>query len=191
MRTGELFLEFLRSLVAGTVGEFLGSHPSALAFVQAPKPAPVSYATEEYFSVTAFKLIDSAGKATFIRYDIVPDAGVHTLDAEAVKKEDPDYLSKDLAKRLGEGQIGFKILAQVAEEGDVTDDATVHWPKERAVVTLGTLKLDALLPNNEKEQKYFILDPIPRVQGVEPSDDPLLEMRAAVYLWSGKQRRAA
>jgi len=191
MRTGEGFLQFLQALVAGTIGDFLGANPSALAFVQAPKPPPISYSTEEYFSVTAFKLIDSAGKATFIRYHIVPDAGVHTFDAEEVKKQDPDYLSKDLAKRLEEGPIGFKILAQVAEEGDVTDDATVHWPKERPIVTLGTFKLDSLLANNEKEQKYFILDPIPRVQGVEPSDDPLLEMRAGVYLLSGKQRRAA
>jgi catalase len=181
----------LQALVAGTIGDFLAATPSALAFVQAPKPPPVSYGTEEYFSVTAFKLIDSARKATFIRYHIVPDAGVHVLDAEAVKKEDPDYLSKELAKRLEAGPIGFKILAQVAEEGDVTDDATVHWPKERPVVTLGTFKLDSLLANNEKEQKHLILDPIPRVEGVEPSDDPLLEMRAAVYLWSGKQRRSA
>jgi len=191
MRTGEGFLEFLQNLVAGTIGDFLGKNPTALAFVQAPKPAPVSYGTEEYFSVTAFKLIDSAGKATFIRYHIVPDEGVKVLDAEEVKKEDPDYLSKDVAKRLAGGTIGFTIKAQVAAEGDVTDDATVHWPSDRPVVTLGTFKVDSLLENNEKEQKYFILDPIPRVQGVEPSDDPLLEMRAAVYLISGKQRRAA
>jgi catalase len=190
-RTGEEFLAFLQALVAGTVGDFLASHPSALAFVQAPKPPPVSYGTEEYFSVTAFKLIDAAGKETFIRYDIVPDAGVHVLDAEAVKNEDPNYLAIELEKRLKAGPIGFKILAQVAEEGDVTDDATVHWPKERKVVELGSLKLEKLLEDNEKEQKWFILDPIPRVQGVGPSDDPLLEMRAAVYLWSGKQRRAA
>jgi catalase len=36
-----------------------------------------------------------------------------------------------------------------------------------------------------------IFDPIPRVEGVEASDDPLLEMRAAVYLVSGRGRRAA
>jgi catalase len=42
-----------------------------------------------------------------------------------------------------------------------------------------------------KEQKKIIFDPIPRVEGVEPSDDPLLEVRASVYLISGKQRRAA
>lgn len=191
MRTGEGFLEFLQNLVAGTIGDFLGKNPSALAFVQAPKPAPISYGTEEYFGVNAFKLIDSAGKVTFVRYHVVPDAGVKVFTNEEVKKEDPDYLSKDLEKRLAEGPIGFKIEAQVAAEGDVTDDATVHWPEDRPVVTLGTFKLDSLLADNLKEQKYFILDPIPRVQGVEPSDDPLLEMRAALYLWSGKQRRAA
>lgn len=191
MRTGEGFLAFLQNLVAGTIGDFLAANPSALAFVQAPKPAPVSYGTEEYFGVNAFKLINSAGKATFIRYHIVPDAGVRVLSAEAVKKEDPDYLSKDLEKRLKEGSIGFRILAQEAAEGDVTDDATVHWPADRPVVTLGHIKLESLLENNAEKQKYFILDPIPRVQGVEPSDDPLLEMRAALYLWSGKQRRAA
>jgi catalase len=190
-RTGEGFLAFLQNLVAGTIGDFLAANPSALAFVQAPKPAPVSYGTEEYFSVNAFKLINSAGKATFIRYHIVPDAGVRVLSAEAVKKEDPDYLSKDLEKRLKEGSIGFRILAQEAAEGDVTDDATVHWPADRPVVTLGYIKLESLLENNAEKQKYFILDPIPRVQGVEPSDDPLLEMRAALYLFSGKQRRAA
>jgi len=34
-------------------------------------------------------------------------------------------------------------------------------------------------------------DPIPRVDGIEASADPLLELRAAVYLISGRRRRAA
>jgi len=173
------------------IEKFLGAHPTALAFVTAPKPPPVSYATEQYWGVNAFKLIDADGKATFIRYHVVPDAGVSTLDAEAVKDKDADYLQKELSTRLESGPIGFKILAQVAEEGDVTDNATVHWPESRKVVELGSFKVDSILPDNAKEQKYAIFDPIPRVQGVEPSDDPLLEMRAAIYLISGKQRRAA
>ena len=36
-----------------------------------------------------------------------------------------------------------------------------------------------------------IVDPIPRLSAIEPSDDPLLELRAAVYLISGRRRRAA
>ena len=37
----------------------------------------------------------------------------------------------------------------------------------------------------------MIFDPIPRVDGIEPSDDPLLELRAAIYLLSGRRRRQA
>src|SRR5277367_7090173 len=59
--TGQEFLEFLKALAssdlsnipASPFGAFLGSHPAALAFVQAPKPAPVSFATETFFAVTA------------------------------------------------------------------------------------------------------------------------------------------
>jgi catalase len=37
----------------------------------------------------------------------------------------------------------------------------------------------------------MIFDPIPRVDGIDPSDDPLLELRAAIYLLSGRRRRQA
>jgi catalase len=58
---------------------------------------------------------------------------------------------------------------------------------------LGTLKVEKILSDEEslKEQKHIIFDPIPRVEGVEASDDPLLDVRASVYLISGKQRREA
>jgi len=47
------------------------------------------------------------------------------------------------------------------------------------------------VPDNAHEQKQMIFDPIPRVDGIDASDDPLLELRAAVYLLSGRRRRAA
>jgi catalase len=46
-------------------------------------------------------------------------------------------------------------------------------------------------PDNAAEQKQIIFDPIPRVEGIEASADPLLELRAAIYLISGRRRRAA
>src|SRR5262252_2065328 len=47
-RTGQEFLEFLRAAAAASTSQaaleaFLGSHPAALAFVQAPKPTPSSF----------------------------------------------------------------------------------------------------------------------------------------------------
>jgi len=171
---------------------FLGSHPAALAFVQAPKPAPSSFAREKYFGVTALKFIDVEGKATHFRYQVVPEAGVETVDAAALKDKGANYLFKELTNRLRmEGSISFRLMAQIAEDGDTVDDATVHWPESRKVVELGTVKVDEVMSSNAAEQKRIIFDPIPRVQGLEASEDPLLEMRAGVYLISGRERRAA
>lgn len=199
VRTGELFLEMLKAIGTSPpdaphpspIEQFIGAHPSALVHVQWPNPPPVSYGTEQFWSVTAFKLVDSAGKETFIRYHVVPTAGISTLSTEEVGTRDSEYLQTELKERIAAGPIGFKLLAQIALEGDVTDDATVHWAQTNPVVELGELKIDSILPEQDKEQKYVIFDPIPRIEGVDASADPLLEMRAALYLISGKQRRAA
>lgn len=189
MRTGEGFLEMLGAIGGGTIGDFLATHPSAAAFVQDPKPNPVSFATEKYFGVNAFKLVKD-GKVTLVRYRIVPEAGeAHLPDAEA-KGKDPAYLHNEIQTRIADGPVSFKLLAQVGKEGDVTDDATIHWPNDREVVELGTIKLDKIGDDNDEEQRKIIFDPIPRVEGVEASDDPLLDMRASIYIQSGKERRS-
>ncbi|KAJ7134761.1 catalase related subgroup domain-containing protein [Mycena epipterygia] len=190
-RTGAEFLEFLRALAGGTIGEFLGSHPAALAFVQTPKPFPTSFAREGYFALTAFKFTNSEGVTRFGRYTIVPDAGLEYLDEAAVKSKSESYLFDELPERLARGPITLHLLCQIANEGDVTDDVTVHWPKDRATVNLGKLTLNKVVVDNDHEQKKIILDPIPRIDGIEESDDTLFEFRAALYLISGRRRRAA
>lgn len=198
-RTGAGFLEFLQALAVSPPGtpspspveKFLGANPAALAFVQAPKPAPSSFAREAFYAVNALKFVNAEGRSTCFRYRIIPAAGEDHLDAVAVKAKGPDFLYDELQKRVTEAPVVFRVMAQLAEEGDEVNDATVHWPKDRQLVELGTMKIGTVLPDNEKEQKRIIYDPIPRVQGIEPSDDPLLEMRAALYLISGKERRAA
>ncbi len=79
----------------------------------------------------------------------------------------------------------------MAEEGDPVSDATIQWPDNRKLLALGQLVFTELVANEAHEQKYIIFDPIPRVEGIDPSEDPLLELRAAVYLLSGRRRRAA
>jgi len=198
-RTGPEFLELLKALatsdpknLAGSSLEaFLGSHPKALAFVQAPKPAPSSFARESYFGVTAMKFINKDGVGRFGRYRIVPEAGNDYLDDAAAAAKDTNYLMDEIAERVAKGPIQFKILVQLANDGDVVDDATIPWPEDRKVLELGTFALTALVADNAHEQKQIIFDPIPRVEGIEPSDDPLLELRAAIYLLSGRRRRSA
>jgi catalase len=200
--TGREFLEFLRAVAAtndpnapktspNPVEAFLGSHPAALAFVQTPKPAPSSFGREAYFGVTAFHFTNKDGKSSYGRYRIVPEAGIDHLDATAVAAKTADYLFEELDHRVSQGPVKFKILVQVAAPQDKTDDATIHWPEDRPLVELGTLALTAIISSEEPENKRVIFDPIPRVDGIEPSEDPLLELRAAIYLISGRRRRTA
>jgi catalase len=197
--TGAEFLEFLKALAGSgpdvpspkPVQVFLGSHPAALEFVQAPKPFPVSFATEAYFGVTAFYFANAEGETRFGRYRIEPAAGLKHLSDEDAKGKDGDYLVNEIKERVGNGPVKFTVNAQLADAGDVVDDATIPWPAEREVVTLGTISLDAVVADQAAEQKQMIFDPIPRVEGIEPSEDPLLELRAAVYLISGRRRRKA
>lgn len=173
------------------IEKFLGAHPAALAFVQAPKPAPSSFAREAFYAVNALKFVKVDGKSTYFRYRILPAVGEDHLDEAATKEKGPDFLFEELQKRVADETVTFRVMAQLAEEGDDVNDATVHWPESRRMVELGIVKVGAVLPDNATEQKRIIYDPIPRVEGIETSDDPLLEMRAAVYLISGKERRAA
>lgn len=146
-----------------------------------------------YWGVNAYKLINSEGKETVVRYRVVPELGVEHLDEAAVKEKGPEYLYEEIASGEGRLPVGFKLMAQVAERGDTVDDCTVHWPEEREVVELGRVVVEEVVESGEqgREQKKIIFDPVPRVEGVEGSGDPLIELRAGVYLVSGRERRAA
>ena len=196
-RTGQEFLEMLRAVAASETSKaspkpievFLGAHPAALAFVQTPKPNPSSFAREAYFGVTALRFINKDGVARHGRFRISPQAGVEHLDEATTKSKDANYLFDEIKQRVKSGPIRFDIKVQVAADGDVVDDSTIHWPEDRPLIPFGTLTLDAEAPDNAAQQQHIIFDPIPRVDGMEPSADPLLELRAAVYLLSGRSRR--
>jgi catalase len=198
-KDGYEFLEFLKA--ASTSGDdvpspkpierFLGAHPAALAFVQAPKPFPSSLARQTYFAVTAFEFTNAEGETRYGRYRIVPAQGNDYLTDGQVAALAANYHFDELAERVAREPVAFKILVQVAEPGDTVDDATVHWPESRELVEFGTFELAEVIVDTLAQQKHIIFDPIPRVEGIEASADPLLELRAAIYLLSGRRRRAA
>ena len=198
-RTAEEFLEFLRAAAASgpdaakptPIEQFLGSHPKALAFIVTPKPIPTSFARESFFSVSAFKFINAAGKAQFVRYRILPEAGNDYLSDEAAAANGPNFLMEELPARLAAGPANMQVWVQLAEEGDVTNNAQEPWPADRKQVLLGTISLTHVVPQDDRDGFRIIFDPIPRVTGIEPSADPLLEPRADVYVMSGKRRREA
>jgi catalase len=198
-RDGYQFLEFLRAIIASGPGvpspkpveQFLGSHPAALAFVQAPKPFPSSLARETYYGVTAYAFTNAAGQTQFGRYRIVPELGNNYLSADQVSRISETYHFDEIAERVAKQPIRFRIRVQVADASDTVDDATIHWSENRPQVDLGVIELTHVLPDSLAQQQHIIFDPIPRVDGIAASADPLLELRAAIYLLSGRRRRSA
>jgi catalase len=193
-RTVEGLLEFLNALIAtdpagphpNAIERFLGAHPAAMTFVQIPKPIPTSFAKESFFAVSAFKFTNADGMSRYGRYRVLPLAGNEYLGETEAAARSPNFLFDEIKE-----PVGFRIAVQLAEDDDVTDDATVRWPEERPQLTFGEISLRQIAPNNPSEQQHIIFDPIPRVDGIEASADLLFEPRANIYLMSGRRRRAA
>ncbi len=199
VRTVEEFLQFLRAIAGSApdapkptpVEAFLGSHPAALAFAQAPKPIPTSFSKESFYSVSAYKFTNAEGLQKFGRYRIVPQDSNQYLDPAAAAKQDPNFLFDEIKSKVARDGLTMRILVQLAAEGDVADDSTMQWPEDRPLVEFGNIELKGVLPEGDAAQRKIIFDPIPRVEGIESSGDPLLDPRASVYLASGHRRRSA
>ena len=192
----EDFLGLLNSIAAtkadspkpSPVEQFLASHPAAKKFVETPKPAPVSFATQPFFGVNAFKFTNAKGEVHYGRYLIKPLAGAKYLTKDETAKAAPNYLMEELPARLKTGTVKYNIALQVAQKGDVINDATVSWTTNCQVVNLGTLTLRAMNADGVKFEKDTMYNPLTLVDGIEPSDDPILLARPAAYAVSFGRR---
>jgi catalase len=188
VRTAEGLLEFLNALIitdpAGphpnAIEQLFGAHSAALRFVQIPKPIPTSFAKESFFAVSAFKFTNMDGISRYGRYRVLPAAGNEYLDEAGAAARSPNFLFDEIKERVAKEPVRFRLAVQLAGEGDTIDDATVRWPEERSQRAFGEISLQEIAPNNASEQQHIIFDPIPRVDGIEASADPLFEPRANV-----------
>ncbi len=110
------------------------------------------------------------------------------LDAADAAKRVPDFLMDELVERLKRGPVTFHLKAQLAAPGDSTSDPTLPWPEERRVVDLGTLTIDKAVANSAEAQKTLVFLPGELVDGIESSDDPLIDVRNGAYAVSFSRR---
>lgn len=194
--TPEDFLALLQAIAASgptatkptPIEQFLGSHTAAAKWVTTPRPAPDSFGTLAFYGVNAFKFTNAKGVSHYARYQILPIAGEHALsDADAAKAA-PNYLMDELPARIAKGPVKFRLLAQVAKDGDVINDGSVVWPADRQLVQLGTLSLTSTPQEQVKSQKALLFNPLSVPAGIEPSEDPVLLARPAAYGVSYGQR---
>jgi catalase len=192
--TGEAFRDLLLAVVASPpdavkptkFDQFAASHPSVPAAL-ATAATPDSFADEEYYGINAFTFVNKAGEKQAVRYQMVPERIVH-LDAADAAKRPPDFLLDELSQRLKRGPVTFHLKAQLAAADDSTNDATKPWPESRRVEELGVLTIDRSVANSAEVQKTLSFLPGQLTDGIEQSDDPLIDVRNAAYAISFSRR---
>lgn len=198
VRTAEEFLVFVNALAESGPGvpspkpiaNFLASHPQAKRFAEAPKPAPASFATESYYGVNAFRFTNRDGAGRDVRYRIRPEAGEEHLDADEAASRPGSFLFDELAERLSRGSARFRLLVQLAGEGDPVADGSLPWPEERPQVELGTIAVTSRAADSPASERRLLFDPARLVDGIELSDDPLPLARSALYAIAYRRRNA-
>jgi catalase len=184
--TGEAFRDLLQAVLDSGPGvarptpveRFVAAHP-AVPRALASVATPVSLARETYNGINAFVFVDGTGKRQPFRFRIAPVLGnAHLAPADAARQP-VDFLMDEMGERLAREPVAFRLLAQIAEPGDPTDDPTRPWPEDRELVDLGGIDVTGLADAETDRTLLFLPSNVPG--GIEPSDDPLIELRSEAY----------
>jgi catalase len=198
-RTPDEFLAFLQAQLPDPVSgqpapdavpRFLQSHPATRAFLERlmQKAVPASYGQTNYYGEHAFLFTAPDGTSRFGRYRWIPEAGEAYLTPGDASKVTPNFLREDLEKRVQKAPIVFRLVLQLAEKGDPTNDVTALWPATRSLVELGRLEITAISPTTAADERHLVFDPTNLTDGIDLSDDPILLARSAAYSISYDRR---
>ncbi|MCJ2052573.1 catalase family peroxidase [Methylobacterium sp. J-070] len=193
--TGEEFRDLLKAVAASgpdaahptALERFASAHPAA-ATAGGTAKTPSSLARQTYNGVNAFILVDKDGKRQPFRFRIEPVQGEEILPPEEAAKRDPNFLMAEIGPRIAKEPAKFRVLAQLAAPGDPTNDATKPWPDDRRTVDLGTLTVTKALPDSAEAEKALLFMPNNLTDGIEVSDDPLIDARVQAYAVSFSRR---
>jgi catalase len=191
-RTPEDLLAFLQAQlpdpVTGQPGpdaipRFLDSHPAARAFIERLKQklVPASYDQASYYAEHAFRFTAADGTSRFGRYHWVPEAGENYLSPDEASTRNANFLREELESRLRNGPVVFRLVLQLAAEGDPTDDVTALWPADRPLVELGRLEVSAISPTSAADERRLVFDPTNLTDGIDLSEDSILLARSSAY----------
>jgi catalase len=192
--TGEDFRDLLLALAESPPNapkptkfeQFAASHPSVPAAF-ATVSTPDSFADEEYYSIDAFVFVNATGARQAVRYQMIPERVVHLAAADAATQP-PNFLMDELPERLKHGPVTFHLRAQLATAGDSTKDPTIAWPNDRKSVELGVLTIDKVIADSAEAEKKLLFLPGALTEGIEKSDDPLIDIRDGAYALSFSRR---
>lgn len=176
--------------------DFISLTPEAMhmiMWVMSDRAIPRSFRFMEGFGVHTFRLVNAAGKSTFVKFHWKPKLGLQSVvwnEAVKINGADPDFHRRDLWNAIQAGDFPeWELCLQTFDEAfaeafdfDVLDPTKIIPEEQVPAVPVGRLVLDRM-PENffaETEQVAFMTQNI--VPGIEFSNDPLLQGRNFSYL---------
>lgn len=176
--------------------DFISLTPESMnmvMWIMSDRTIPRSLRFMEGFGVHTFRLVDSAGKSTFVKFHWKPKHGMQSVvwnEALKLNGADPDFHRRDLwdaiqSGDLPEWELGLQTFDEEFANSFAFDvlDATKIIPEEILPVRrIGRLVLDRVVDNffAETEQVAFCTQNI--VPGIDFTNDPLLQGRNFSYL---------
>jgi catalase len=150
--------------------------------------APVSFSRTSFNGVHAFRFINAEGVVCYAKYHWVPADGIAGQALEDLQKLPHDHLFNEMASRVERGPVKYSLMLEFAEPGDPLDDPTQVWPAGRKQVVVGHLEVVAATSIAEIGDPIMLHDPTKVTDGIELSDDPIVQVRRGVYEVSAAQR---
>ena len=193
--TGEEFLALLKAASESgpntphptPLERFIATHPAAATAGRTAR-TPSSFAHQVFNGVNAFVFVDRGGNRQAFRYRFEPTAGEDLLTPEDAARRPPTFLMDEIRDRLANEPVSYRVLAQLAQPSDPTNDATKPWPDDRRMITLGTLAITKVVGDSARAEKELLFMPNALADGIEVSDDPLIDARVEAYAVSFGRR---
>lgn len=162
-------------------------------WIMSDRTIPRSLRFMEGFGVHTFRLVNEAGKATFVKFHWKPKLGMQSVvwdEAVKLNGADPDFHRRDLWNSIQSGdypewELGLQLFNEEFAESFEFDvlDPTKLIPEEQVPIrVVGRMVLDRVVDNffAETEQVAFCTQNV--VPGIDFTNDPLLQGRNFSYL---------
>jgi catalase len=166
------------------MAKFRAAHPETVRAMDVVKQHPPSpgFADSVYSGLNAFYFVNESGARTAVRWSLIP------LQQALPAASGPNALFDALERQSRSGPLRWRLLLTVGEPTDPTHDATLPWPADRRSVDAGVLTVESVHVEAAGNARDINFDPLVLPGGIEPSDDPLLSARSAVYAASYRRR---
>jgi catalase len=176
--------------------DFISLMPEAMnmaLWIMSDRTIPRSFRFMEGFGVHTFRLVNEAGKSTFVKFHWKPKLGLQSVvwnEAVKLNGADPDFHRRDLwdAIQSGNGpewELGLQLFDEAfatAFEFDILDPTKLIPEEQVPIRRVGRLVLDRAVDNFFAETEQVAFHTANIVPGVDFTNDPLLQGRNFSYL---------